>query len=178
MEFLKLLELVPLIRKLIRWLLERQMEVIISPHFEDSKPYSVLAPIGEGWGGVAAWLDLQLINHRTDRPERIIGCWAELRKNRALFWRKTLAEIPIKVVASPTLKRDMPITDILLEPMCKPQTHVIKILGDLKGFQMPRKSELVIVFRMVGPMRKYVRRLTKVRHAPKQVSDIPDWGKQ
>ena len=162
------MELVPLIRKFMRWLLERQMEVMISPHFEDSKPYSVSVIAGQRRVGVAAWLDLQFINHRTDRPERIIGCWAELRQNRALFWKRTLGVVPVKVMISPTLKHDTPITDIVLAPMCKPQTHVIQILGDLKGFQMPRKSELVIVFRMVGPIRKCVRRLTTVRHNPKQ----------
>ena len=143
------------------------MEVVISPHFEDSETYSITGHLGERRLGVAAWLDLRLINHRTDRPERVIGCWAELRRNRALFWKKTLAKIPITVVASPTLKRDMPINDILLPPMDKPQTHVIRILEDLQGFQMPRKSELVIVFRMIGPMRRYVRRLTKIKLEPK-----------
>jgi hypothetical protein len=153
----------------MRWLLERRMEVIIKPHFGESESYSVSAPTRERPGSVAAWLDLQPINHRTDRPERIIGCWAELRKRRALFWRKTLATIPVIVLNSPTLKRDNPIEDILLPPMDRPQTHTVRIMGNLNGFQMPRKSELVLVFRMVGPIRKYVRKLISVRHDPKQI---------
>lgn len=56
--------------------------------------------------------------------------------------------------------------------MDRQQTHVIQIGGDLEGFEMPRKPELVLVFKRVGPIRKYVRELTKIRHDPKQVSGI------
>ena len=167
------LEVIPIIRKGLRWLLERNMEVTVKAHFEDMKPYNISAPdlaTGKS-GGVYALLDLCLINHRADRPERIIECWAELRKRRLLFWRRTLAKIPIKTQSSTDYKLEYPVKDIYLEPMGKPQTHVINIIGDLEGFKMPRRSELVIVFKMVGPMREYKYKVTDVVHNSKQVAD-------
>jgi len=150
------------------------MEVSVNPHYEDMQPtYSVSAPapsIGKS-GGVFALLDLQLINHSTDRPERIIGCWAELRKRHLLLWRRTLAKIPIKTQSPTDYKLEYPVKDIYLEPMGKPQIHVINIIGSFQDFEMPRRAELVMVLKMVGPMRRYVHKLTDIRHDPKQVTD-------
>ncbi len=39
---------------------------------------------------------------------------------------------------------------------------------------MPRQLELVLVFKMVGPMRKYIHKLTDIRHNPKQVANKED----
>ena len=166
---------IPLIRRGWRWLLERNMEVRVKAHFEDmGDPYGVIAPNLETGrlGGVYALLDLRLVNHRTDRPERIIECWAELRKRRLFLWRRTLAKIPV-LTYSPNSRNplDSPIKDIYLEPMGKPKTHVISIAGNFQDIEMPRRSELVLVFRMVGPMRKYIYKLTDVRHNPKQAAD-------
>ena len=149
------------------------MEVTVKAHFEDMAPYNISAPdlVTGKSGGVYALLDLCLINHRTDRPERIIECWAELRKRHLLFWRRTLAKIPIKTQSSTDYELEYPVKDIYLKPMGKPQTHVINIIGDLEAFKMPRRAELVMVFKMVGPMRKYIYKLTDVRHDPKQVAD-------
>lgn len=174
------IEAVPIIRKGWRWLVERNMEVIITPHYEDLPAYSISPPLPSKHivGGVHALLNLQLINHRTDRPERIIGCWAELRKKRAKLWKQTLSVIPVEVIGSAILGNEVPIRDLLLPAMSSPQNYVIRILGNLKGFEMPRESELVLVFRMVGPMRRYVRILTKVQHDPKQADYISGLAKQ
>ena len=89
---LDLLELLPFINKLIRRMLERGMEVEVSSHFKDMPQPNVLAPIpAEGLAGhVHGFLDVRLTNHRTNRPERIVGCWAELRKRHLFFWKHTI----------------------------------------------------------------------------------------
>ncbi len=164
---------IPLIRRGWRWLLERHMEVTVKAHFEDMKPYNISAPdlVTGGRGGVYALLDLCLINHSPDRPQRIIGCWAELRKRHLLLWRRTLAKIPVLTRSPNSWQLESPIKDIYLELMGEPQTHVINIIGDLEGFKMPRWWELVLVLKMVGPIREYKRKLTDVRHEQKQVAD-------
>jgi hypothetical protein len=154
--------------------LERNLEVTIKEHFEDmSKPYNISAPdLATGRpGGVYSLLDLQLINHRVDRPERIIECWAELRRRHLLFWHTTLAKIPVLTSSSNNWQLETPIKDIYLEPMSKPQNYVINIIGDFNNVKIPRHFELVVVFRMVGPIRKYIHKLTNVRHDQKRVAD-------
>lgn len=142
------------------------MEVVIKAHYEDMEPYSITAPSPEKIGGVYALLDLRLINHRTDRPERIIGCWVELRRHHLLLWHRTLAKIPVLTNSPTDWELKYPIKDIHLEPMGKPQDYVINILGDLQGFAMPKRSELVLVFKMVGPVRKYICEVTDVLYNP------------
>jgi len=138
------------------------MEVNVKDHFNSDDPYWVSRHDFEtnSTDYVQAYLDLQLINHRTDRPERIIECWAELRKNYFLFWNKTLAQIPVTIPSGHSYK-DEPITDILLEPLGKPKELVIRIGGTCKAI-LPKKSQLVSVFKMLGPIRRYVKKLDDV----------------
>ena len=150
------------------------MEVTVKAYVEeDDKPYTVGAPdtVTGTPGLVSAILNLRLINHRSDRPERIIGCQAELKKRHLFFWRRTLAVIQVDTPSSTLLGVSVPINNIFLEPMGEPQTLVIHIHGPLENIKMPRRSELVLVFQMVGPMRKYTYKLTDVLHNPKQVAD-------
>lgn len=163
---------IPLIRGIWRWLLERNMEVIAKPHYEDMG-YFVYAPnLVEGFhGSVSAILDLTIINHRTDRLERIIACWVELRKRRCFFWRTTLAKISVNTNSDSDYHLDYPITNITLESMGKPYKRTIRLSGELKDFRMPRWSELVLIFKMVGPMRKYECRLDTVDYNPKRITN-------
>lgn len=159
----------PIIRRLWRWLIERNMEVEIKPHFKDTKTYSIAAPYPAKnlAGGVHSYLDLTIINHNTQRPERIIECWGEIRKNRWLFWKRTLARVDVESV--PDNKK---ISNVLLESLGEPKHLTICLSATLSGFKLPRKSELVLIFRMVGPIRKYIIKLTGIKHNQKQVSDI------
>lgn len=164
---LNILNIIPLIRDLLNWILERRLEVEVTPHWEDMS-FGVSAPnqIPGFRGGVSAYLDLKLINHSSKRPERIIACWAELRKRRLVFWRRTLSVIPVEMQSPDDWQVDIPISDIYLPPLSAPQTYFIKVVGDFENFEMPRKSELVLILRMVGQIRKHTHKLTVVIHEP------------
>jgi hypothetical protein len=155
----------PLIRRIWRWLLERNMEIIAKPRYDDIG-YSIYAPdLTKGLSGhVSAIIDLTLINHRTDRQERIIGCWGELRKRRWLFWRTTLAKISVDTNSADDWHLKYPITNLVLDPMGQPYQCSAQLSGELSGFKMPRWSELVLVFKMVGPMRRKEHRLDTVTY--------------
>ena len=85
---LSLLDTIPLIRRLWRWLLERHMEIEVKDHKPViGKTYVVQPPHlvdGVEIGTVYALVDLYLTNHHPDRTERVVGCWAELRTRRWL----------------------------------------------------------------------------------------------
>ena len=138
------------------------MEVNVSPRWEDMKPISVTPP-GLPGSGISAYLTLKLINHRTDRLERIIGSWIELRQRHMILWNRTLAKVPF-AVESQSDSTPKPITDINLPQMGAPQTYLVEAAEGFGDFKMPKKSELVIVFKMVGPMRKYIKRIAKVKY--------------
>ena len=162
---------IPLIRSAWRWLLERNMEVITEARYEDIG-YIVNAPnLTEGLSGyVNAIINLTLINHRADRPERIIECWGELRKRRLVFWKTTLAKLSVNTNSESDYQLKYPITNLVLEPMGAPHKRPIQLSGELGGFNMPKKSELVLVFRMVGTIRRKEHTLDTVVYNPQTVS--------
>jgi hypothetical protein len=163
-----ILNVLPLIRRIWHWLLERNLEVTTTPRYEDL-PYYVSAPdpIKGLSGYVTATINLTLINHRVDRPERIIECWGELRKRRWIFWNATLAKLSVETNADTDYQLKYPITNLLLEPMGAPHKRPIRLSGELSGFKMPRRSELVLVFKMVGTMRRKEHRLDTVTYNSK-----------
>jgi hypothetical protein len=158
----------PLIRRIWHWLLERNMEVITEPRYEDIGYYVSAPDPTKGLSGyVTAIINLTLINHRADRPERIIECWGELRKRRWVFWKTTLAKLSVTTNADIDYQLKYPIINLLLEPMGAPHKRPIQLSGKLSGFRMPRWSELVLIFKMVGTMRKKEHRLDTVTYNPK-----------
>lgn len=165
MAFLDLLELIPVLRWIIRKFLERKMEIEVKPHLPvpDSAFLNVSVPDLEKKipGIIFAFLDISAINHNSDKPERIIGCWAELRKIHLLFWHKPICKIPAKLRQC---NLELENFDILLEPISSPKKFCIKILGNYDNVVVPRKTDLVLVFRMVGQMRRYVKRLTYIEN--------------
>ena len=167
---LSLLYTIPLIRRLWRWLLERHMEIEVKDHKPViGKTYVVQPPHfvdGVQIGTVYALVDLYLTNHHPDRTERVVGCWAELRTRRWLLWKRTLATIDVGVPDPGDPARHTPITDILIRPVSAPRKVTIQILGNIRDFTMPRRSELVLILKMVGPIRRLEHQLTRVTHDP------------
>jgi hypothetical protein len=117
---------------------------------------------GKG-ANVNAKIVVRCINHHHEHRERIIGCRALLKARRLWFWRRTIAEFDVHNDDTGT-----PITDILLEPMSSPLDLRLDISGAEPDVSLPRWSELVLVFDMVGQMRKVQRQLTRVTHDPKK----------
>ena len=169
------LDMVPFVRRFWRWLWERQMEVTIEPRYPDlGGPIHTVVTVPDGstdfdGGWYEGLISLTLINNRTDRQERIIGIWPELRTRRLLFWKRTIAigeaHVPDPIAGWP---HGRPVTDLLLQPMSAPAMIVLNVGGSFKGIKLPKKSEIVLVFKMVGPMRRMTRKLTEVRHRPKR----------
>ncbi len=90
----------PLVRCLWRWLWERRLEIEFHspishlPSFgpnEDDTPI-LTVHIRPANPHIHAWLNLTVVNHRTDRPERIQSVELHLKKRRLWFWRETIAQ--------------------------------------------------------------------------------------
>jgi len=146
-------------------LLGFRMEVIIKPRYEDmGDPYCIVVKPDGVSGWVSALLSLTLINHSRNNPERIIGCWVELRRRHLLFLHRTITLISVLTSSPNDYRLNYPIKDIYLEPTSKPQTMTIQIGGDFTCDKMPKRSELVLVFKMVGLLREYRKKLCNIRH--------------
>ena len=167
------LALVPIIRDVVRWLFGPKVQVQVGPYYPDlGNPYSVVlpgTPMAEGssvlveYGSIYAFLSLRLINHRTDRAERIIGCWVELRRRKLHFWWTRLVTAEA-YVQQPGGQRN-PLHQ-LLEPLGAPVTIPLEVRGTFdKTINVPKMSYLVLVLETVGPVRKLEHVLTTVTKA-------------
>ena len=135
-------------------MLERPMEVSVMPHENGLQV--------QNHGAIFAWLHVRLVNHNTSTPQRISGCRVELKKRNWVLWRKALTTAAV-------IRRDglnAPITDILLPPMSSPLEIELWANGSTRDISLPHESWLVLIFDMVGPIRKIERELTRVLHEP------------
>ena len=154
--------------------LEFEVEVIVKAHYEDMANSCRIHVKPDGKSGWIStlYLDLTLINHSHNNPQRIIGCCAELRSRRLLFWHRTLATFKVLSNSPTDYETKYPIEDIYLEPTNKPRKLVINIFGDFTlDNKMPKKSELVLVFSKVGAIRRYEKSLETVLHNPTSVTE-------
>lgn len=155
-------------------MLEFELEVIVKAHYEDmGNPYRVYVnPDGKSGWISTLYLDLTLINHSRNNAQRIIGCWAELRKHRLLFRHHTLATFKVLSNSPTDYRIKYPIEDIYLEPTHKPRNLTIDIVGDFTlDDKMPKKSELVLVFSKVGAIRRYEKKLETVLYNPSRIAE-------
>jgi hypothetical protein len=159
---------IPPLRALWRNVVERKLEVEIKgteflgkqrpPEFsvalEDSPGLIPSLP-----ALIAADFALLLLNHRPDRPERLRRAWLEVKRRRWWFWRSTMIRVP---VLQRTTQQDLPVGDVLLEPMGSPVEVSCRVMGFLDSSlkrTVPRRSELWLVLDMVGPIRKIQRKI-------------------
>ena len=164
------LDTVPFARGLWRWLWERQMEISVKgPTWRDGteEEFKITVAVEETPGigddfdpSIFTHFTLRLLNHRTDRRERITAIRLEVKKPRLFFWRETLARAPVHQRGTSRLVGPV-ITDIPLEPMSAPvqiQCVVQETFDRSFREKLPVKSEVWLVLDMVGRCGNWNRR--------------------
>jgi len=151
----------PAVRTLWRWALERDMDLTIT---KKSSRYFVMyrdpqqeahAP-GQMWG----LLTVRFVNHSRSHKERIIGAYVALKRPFLYFWRKTLTTVPV-YWHTPSTRAPFTLD---LEPMAGPIVADLEMGGDTGDPKLYPKMELVLVFEMVGPIRRMQIPLEPVTH--------------
>ncbi len=145
-------------------MLERNMEVKVQgissqldPNIKDKKPVIDVRNIRTQKPSILLLGTIILINHRTDRKERILGCNLVLKVCCWRFWNKTVLETPIYIYHGSVSRRDKLLENVELEPMSSPVKLDITAIGSsdkpIKNLGK-KKMKLFLKFRMVGPMRR------------------------
>ena len=178
----------PFVRGLWRRLRERRMEVefhspnsnlpSFNPRVEADDPITTVG-VHPANPHIYAWLNLTIVNHRTDRPERIQNIELHLKKRRLLFWRSTIATADVVEHFYSAGSRDfqsVPLHDWLVDPLSARQTKSVMAEAKIPIHpkSLPRKMWLVLHFKMVGSMRHMDRTLREATHDPKNVPDADD----
>ena len=110
---------------------------------------------------ISVWIGLRMVNHRTDRPEHIVGCSVELKRRYLLLWHKTIVNIPVRVNHDKT-----PWKEVFLEPMSRSHTVALNALSAFTNIELPKRSDLFIVLDLVGPIKKMERLLQHIERGP------------
>lgn len=163
------LEVIPAVRDAWRWLLERELEVGLR-EFEwqdgEKDELKFRVNIEEPEPGGPPWrphfyvlFTLRIVNHRTDRLERVIGARLVIKKRRLFFWRKDIAEVQVLHVGDGQL-HGPPIADLPIEALSAPvevRCIVDETLDEDIRQRLPTLSEIWLVFDLVGPLRRWER---------------------
>ena len=153
------LTFIPIINKLGERLLERNMEITIlalkaasqgQMHREPAIEVKSSIKSGQPYITIGAVCKLVLINHRTDRSERIVGCTLDLKKGYWLLWNKIILSVPVYGNGN----IDKPLNNLELKPLSAPIDIEVKVYQTLPIQKIPHRVKLVLKFRMVGPMRR------------------------
>ncbi len=121
------IDTIPAVRWAWRKSLERRMEVVIGdPKGVDGKPeeatfaFAIDAPyLRDFTPFVSARFVLKLINHRTDRKERVMGVRLALKRRHFVLWRRMLLHVPVQRTEPNTLN-GTPLEDIPLRRLAPP----------------------------------------------------------
>jgi len=168
---LAVLDRIPLIRAFWRWLWERRLEVSWGPPVWNAGPDPEMKiTLGiEDTPGISVnfapflltMFTLRLVNHRTDRMERVIGGCLAIKKRRLFLWRETLATAPIyqrgRSPVQPLLS-DVPLPPI--SPPTEIQCMVQETFDRSLRQTLPRKSEIWLELELVGPVRRFRRKVS------------------
>lgn len=162
-----------MIRRAWRWLLERGLEITFhSPTHSidvqhnitsDDKPLKIVN-VGQ-YPNIYAWFECELINH-SEKKQRIIGAELHLKRKHWWFWWKTLASTNLNRVHG---RNDDNQWSFDLAPMSGP--HILGLRGQgpigVPVKTLPKKMELFVEFKMVGPLRRIRRQYCQINHDPK-----------
>ena len=158
------LSYLPVIGWLGRKILERDMDVQMVDHPVGSTKIDKFIQVGYDEGNrrlsVSTFFGLRLVNHRTDRIERVIGCSLELRYRRWLVRKRTLRTIPVRVGHD-----DRDWQEVELPKQSSPTTIPLKSIEWFEDAPPPpRRYKLVLVLDMVGPVRRVERTMEKFKY--------------
>jgi hypothetical protein len=107
------------------------------------------------------WADLVFINHRPDRREFILSATLHLKKRYWFFWRKTLAEVPLRIHSVGIEPTGPLLENLAIEPMSAPIVVTVDAKGPIQiPLRLSTKGEFCLEFRMAGPIRR-IRRIIK-----------------
>ncbi len=154
-----ILQGVPLARTIARSIRERGLEVKVEAGSDYVIQYG--DPTSKWPPAIYADLRITLTNHRTDRPERIIGCHLELKRKVLFLWSRTILSVLLRNRVGNADK-----FDIELPAMSSPTSIEVVAFGPglASKESAPKYSDLMLVLQLVGPIRRMERRLTKVTH--------------
>lgn len=145
------------------------MQVTVSRHidFPDfTVTYKNPDPQGFSWRPMI-WgiVQVRLINHRTDRKERIIGAQVALKRRHWWLWRKTIAVAPGRYRGG--AKHRQPVSDIELEPQSAPVEFELEFEQSFEDDPpYTKKMDLVLELDTVGPLRIVRRKIGQITHSP------------
>jgi hypothetical protein len=103
---------------------------------------------------------LRLLNHRTDRAERILGCYLEVKRSFLFFWRRTLLRVPVRGILS---EGSQPVS-LRLEPLSEPTIRHVMVAETVFGPPLPKRRETYLVLEMVGPIRRLELKMPHVKY--------------
>lgn len=161
MVFLKILEALPIIQIVIRWVLERKLEVTVlgipEPRFysygveASANPLlpafssSPLSPIPPRTIVAIADFHVRIINNRHDRPIRISKVEVKYQRRKRFHWSKPLPFFSLRGKGTQVFcpaNSENEIKSIELEPVSE---KVVRVLLEQDGIAFPGKNERLLV---------------------------------
>ena len=128
------------------------MEVVV---LTDPKP--TYTPMPDAHPAFVASFRLRLVNHRTDRKERIVGGAIVIKKTRLRFWKRDLLSIPAHLSTY-----GISLDNLELDPQSRPlELDVYTIVQQIEYSQAMLQGRLFLVLNLVGPIRRIVRPLSR-----------------
>lgn len=161
-----LLDALPIVRTVWRWLLERNLEVrVLPPKWQQGRDKNVVQQVAIEEPGphfATFHFAARFANHRSDRRERVVEARVEFKKWRLWLWRNTVASVP---VYERTVRRSdgPPVDDLPIEPMAAPLEVQWIAEGDLEPSDFPPWFSAVLVLDMMGPIRRLERHVMDYR---------------
>jgi hypothetical protein len=167
---------IPLVNNLWQRFMERQLEVTVKgPTFSQTglpaREPAFVVQVGQ-FKSLNILCDLVLTNHRTSRKERIISAEVHMKKRHWLFWKKTIFHVPLDRYACE--RRDpYPFNNVELEPMSAPIAITVTVSAALPENvvrDLPRRFDLVVEFKLVGPIQKTERIIHSMKHDARKIA--------
>ena len=151
----------------------KDIEVIVSKSkYSDESPFYRVFP----GSALTAIFKLEIVNHNTSYKLNIKSIQIALQTRRWFGRKQVLFSVPLEELAT---QGNHEVRDIVIEPQAKPiELHILTTKGIPVIRHFPRKSRLMLVLELVGPVRRVEYKLHDLRHDPKNVPDSPITGNE